>query len=376
MQDNMARLALRRNNARPAAASVCDFEQGKRAPGALRSSIAALVVTTLGLLGAGGIALAAAATSTEQANNSLVVDEKSADESNASPENDQLDVDQQAAAKQAQNKKTSEDGGLGGVFGQRGTSANRNGVRAELNRTLASTKVSQRAKSLAESNQSVVDAKAAAEAAQREKQMAEDVAKVKAEAKRIEEEKRKAAELLKKLQEEAAKNKAAGKTGPEDVTAAPGHKMTAEDLQNFAKGGAAFPLKPGTYSTGAYFGKTGSWARYHTGQDFPAPTGTPVYAAASGIVGSNMSAAGWAGSKYVTIHHSGGGSTLYAHLSGRVVSAGQPVKAGQLIGYVGNEGRSFGAHLHFEYYPPGTIPGDVYSASDPMSWLRSRGAGR
>ena len=86
-----------------------------------------------------------------------------------------------------------------------------------------------------------------------------------------------------------------------------------------------------------------------------------------------MSAAGWAGGKYVTINHANGSSTLYAHLSGRVVSAGQPVKAGQLIGYVGNEGRSFGAHLHFEYYPAGTLPGDVYSAADPMSWLRSIG---
>jgi len=73
------------------------------------------------------------------------------------------------------------------------------------------------------------------------------------------------------------------------------------------------------------------------------------------------------------IQHSNGGATLYAHMSKRVVRPGEAVTAGQLIGYVGNTGRSFGAHLHFEYYKPGVTPGDVYSASNPMSFLRSLG---
>ena len=53
--------------------------------------------------------------------------------------------------------------------------------------------------------------------------------------------------------------------------------------------------------------------------------------------------------------------------------AGTKVTAGQQIGNVGETGRAFGAHLHFEYYKNGTTPGDVYSASDPMEFLRSKG---
>nr|WP_255622043.1 M23 family metallopeptidase [Tessaracoccus sp. OS52] len=129
------------------------------------------------------------------------------------------------------------------------------------------------------------------------------------------------------------------------------------------------PVKSG-YRVGAGFGATGSWSRYHTGQDFPAPSGTKIYAAASGIVLSPTSGS-WAGIN-VVIQHSDG-STLYAHMSKRVVKPGQAVKAGQLIGYVGNTGNSYGPHLHFEYYKPGVTPGDVYSASNPISFLRGLG---
>ncbi|MGA4509002.1 M23 family metallopeptidase [Propionibacteriaceae bacterium G1746] len=364
MQDTFARLALRRAFAKTTAATpVTDFEDSGHASKVVRPTLVALVIGSLGLLGAGGVVMAAAATSTEQAQSSIVQDKGNPDNSKAEPQNLKLDANQKAAAEgeaKASNDTT------GGLFGTRVTTPNRNGVRSELSKTLANSKGAARQKSLQESDKNVSAAQAASEAAERERLMNADVAKVKAEAKRIEEEKKKAAELLKQLQAQAAANQQDTKSG---------FKLTPEDLKAVSSGGYALPLKPGTYSNGAYFGKTGSWARYHTGQDFPAPMGTPVYAAASGIVSGNMSAAGWAGYKYVTINHADGSSTLYAHLSGRTVSAGQPVKAGQLIGYVGDEGRSFGAHLHFEYYPAGTIPGDVYSAADPMAWLRSKGLG-
>lgn len=87
----------------------------------------------------------------------------------------------------------------------------------------------------------------------------------------------------------------------------------------------------------------------HGGIDIAAPTGTPVYAADSGVV----SIAGTrAGSEtygtFIRLHHGTRYRTIYAHLSKVAVKERQQVKEGQIIGYVGNTGRSFGAHLHFE----------------------------
>lgn len=178
------------------------------------------------------------------------------------------------------------------------------------------------------------------------------------------------ADKLKKEAEEAQRRleearKAAVGLNPDLV-------LSEGDLAAASSGGGSMPVKS-NYRVGASFGQRGSWSRYHTGQDFPAPTGTPIYAAASGIVLSPTSG-GWAGTN-VVIQHSNGGATLYAHMSKRVVRPGEAVTAGELIGYVGTTGRSFGAHLHFEYYKPGVTPGDVYSASNPMSFLRSLGVG-
>ncbi|QGF22534.1 M23 family metallopeptidase [Raineyella fluvialis] len=138
-----------------------------------------------------------------------------------------------------------------------------------------------------------------------------------------------------------------------------------------SSGGAATPLKSGTYTLGASFGAVGSWSRYHTGQDFPAPIGTPIYAAADGVVGPS-NGGGWAGT-HVVIDHSGGGATLYAHMSRKVVNPGAQVKAGQLIGYIGVTGRSFGPHLHWEYYPKASTVGDPYTTANPVTWLAARG---
>jgi murein DD-endopeptidase MepM/ murein hydrolase activator NlpD len=88
------------------------------------------------------------------------------------------------------------------------------------------------------------------------------------------------------------------------------------------------------------------WGRLHAGIDIGVPYGTPIHAAASGTV----VLAGWTGGygNYTCIDHGGGLATCYAHQSAYAVSTGAHVSQGQVIGYVGDTGHSFGAHLHFE----------------------------
>ncbi|WP_194793161.1 M23 family metallopeptidase [Raineyella fluvialis] len=137
-----------------------------------------------------------------------------------------------------------------------------------------------------------------------------------------------------------------------------------------AIGKAVTPIAPGSYSLGSRWGAVGIWATYHTGQDFVAPIGTPIRAAADGVVLSPIAGA-WAGT-HVIIAHSDG-STLYAHMLATTVTPGQTVHAGDVIGFVGLTGRTTGAHLHFEFYPKGSSLATPYSATDPLLWLASRG---
>ena len=102
----------------------------------------------------------------------------------------------------------------------------------------------------------------------------------------------------------------------------------------------------------------------HRGVDICAPAGTPIYASAGGTVtkaGYNKAGAGTGYGYSVIINHGGGYSSVYAHCLSLTVSAGQTVKQGQLIGYVGSTGRSTGNHCHFEirlngsYIPPQNV---------------------
>lgn len=94
------------------------------------------------------------------------------------------------------------------------------------------------------------------------------------------------------------------------------------------------------------------YARLHTGIDFGAGIGTPIVAAAGGVVVS----AGWTGGygNAVIISHGGGIATLYGHQSRLAVGTGAHVSRGQVIGYVGTTGLSTGPHLHFEVRVNGT----------------------
>ena len=123
---------------------------------------------------------------------------------------------------------------------------------------------------------------------------------------------------------------------------------------------------------GAHFGEYGSWSRYHTGLDFRASYGTPIRAVKAGVVLYAGNSGDWAGN-HVAIKHADGMTTMSSHMSSMAVSAGQTVRAGQVIGHVGQTGRAFGAHLHFELYPAGVKYGDVYKAINPQPWLAANG---
>lgn len=86
--------------------------------------------------------------------------------------------------------------------------------------------------------------------------------------------------------------------------------------------------------------------RAHRGIDLAAPSGTPIYATADGIV----SKASWYSSYglFVSLEHGGKIETRYAHMSRLNVAAGQTVRKGDIIGFVGSTGRSTGPHLHYE----------------------------
>ena len=94
---------------------------------------------------------------------------------------------------------------------------------------------------------------------------------------------------------------------------------------------------------------------YHSGTDIAVPEGTPILAAADGTVSVANALDSWGGSYgyYVKLDHGNGLETLYAHCSSICVTAGQQVKAGQVIGFVGHTGRATGDHLHFEVYQNG-----------------------
>ncbi|WP_176793393.1 M23 family metallopeptidase [Rhodospira trueperi] len=88
------------------------------------------------------------------------------------------------------------------------------------------------------------------------------------------------------------------------------------------------------------------YSRMHTGVDFAAPTGTPIYAAGDGVVNFAGRKGGYG--NYIRIRHNGEFATAYGHLSRIQVRNGQRVEQGDVIGRVGTTGMSTGPHLHYE----------------------------
>ncbi len=106
----------------------------------------------------------------------------------------------------------------------------------------------------------------------------------------------------------------------------------------------------------------GAGTRMHSGTDFAASPGTPIYATADGVVSFATWDSGYG--RHIKIQHDFGIETSYAHLSQIRVSAGQKVSRGDLIGDMGSSGRSTGTHLHYEVRFNG-------SAVNPMTFIRA-----
>lgn len=132
-----------------------------------------------------------------------------------------------------------------------------------------------------------------------------------------------------------------------------GGQIIAPDTDWVGTGIFAWPL-PQSFTITSPFGYrkdpfTGE-VTYHSGTDISAPAGTPILAAAAGMVTIANGTDPWGGSYgyYIKLDHGEGMETLYAHCSAIAVTAGQQVRQSEVIGYVGTTGNSTGNHLHFE----------------------------
>jgi len=115
------------------------------------------------------------------------------------------------------------------------------------------------------------------------------------------------------------------------------------------------------YHLTARFGMSGGlWSSNHTGLDFAAPSGTPIVAVADGTI-TKTGYDGSYGNKTVETLEDGT-ELWYCHQTSFVVSAGETVHAGELIGYIGSTGHVTGPHLHLEVHPGGGDPVDPYTA--------------
>ena len=180
-----------------------------------------------------------------------------------------------------------------------------------------------------------------------------------------EEERRRQEEEEKRRQEEEEKNNATKPTEPDgdDPDEDEPDETEPEETEPKPTNPPAADngwLQPCSYVyiSSAYGSRGSGW---HNGVDFAAPRGTPIYATRSGTVTKAVSLT-YSYGNHVVINHGDGFSSLYAHMDYFVVSAGQYVSQGQLIGYVGSTGNSTGNHLHFTIF---------YNGSDvnPMNYL-------
>ena len=169
-------------------------------------------------------------------------------------------------------------------------------------------------------------------------------------------------EIEKKKAEEAAAARAAAAASAASTagTASSRFNTAGYALTSPGSGEVRYPLPMGSWNVSRTVGGA------HNGADMLAPAGTPIYAAAGGVVRASAESIGGYGVAVMLDSVVGGQrvQTTYGHMlyGSRQVQAGQSVSAGQLIGYVGSTGRSTANHLHFEVWINGGLV-------EPMSWL-------
>lgn len=156
-----------------------------------------------------------------------------------------------------------------------------------------------------------------------------------------------------------------------------GRNDTATPLPVGESSRVVFPLPSGTWVKTSNYGMrhhpiTGVY-KLHSGVDFAAPAGTPIFAAADGRVASAGASAGYG--YLILIEHTVAGQSVatgYAHMTeaSLMVRAGDRVTAGQQIASVGSTGYATGPHLHFELRPGGASA----ATADPVPWLNAQGA--
>jgi murein DD-endopeptidase MepM/ murein hydrolase activator NlpD len=106
--------------------------------------------------------------------------------------------------------------------------------------------------------------------------------------------------------------------------------------------------------------------KYHSGLDFAAPAGTPIYATGDGVVeDASMSDVGYG--NHVLINHGYGYKTLYGHMLKIKVKDGQTLKRGDVVGWVGSTGKSTGPHCHYEVSKNGEKVDPVYFFFNDLS---------
>ncbi|WP_260857245.1 M23 family metallopeptidase [Microbacterium sp. 1.5R] len=170
-------------------------------------------------------------------------------------------------------------------------------------------------------------------------------------------------EIEKKKAEEAAAARAAAAAAAASVSTGTGGRtfdVGAYALVSPGSGEVRYPLPQGSYHVSRTVGGA------HNGADMLAPQGTPIYAAAAGVVRQSAESIGGYGVAVMIDSVVGGQrvQTTYGHMTygSRQVSAGESVAAGQLIGFVGSTGRSTANHLHFEVWVNGGL-------LEPIAWL-------